>query len=102
MLKQADEYSKLKVQVPAFYNPDRYRRYRDLEWAFLCVAKIAEVAEHESAQQRNKHSECRSKTLLRSMIAALDASDEATFFDCFEELQKVMLEMTGATTQGKP
>ena len=37
--------------------------------------------------------EPRAKTLLRSMLAALDASDEVTYFACFEELQKVTLEM---------
>jgi len=37
--------------------------------------------------------EPRTRTLLRSMIAALDAGDDQTFFDCYELLTKIVLEM---------
>jgi hypothetical protein len=37
--------------------------------------------------------ESRTRALLRSMIAALDDGDEATYFACFELLQSVTLEM---------
>ncbi len=37
--------------------------------------------------------EPRTRTLLRSMIAALDAGDDQTFFDCYDLLTKIILEM---------
>ncbi len=45
--------------------------------------------------------EPRTRTLLRSMIAALDAGDDQTFFDCYELLTKIVLEMLLKPNDGR-
>jgi hypothetical protein len=52
------------------------------------------VAQLRAARAKRKSDrEPRVRTILRSMIAALYAGDEATYFTCFELLQKITLEM---------
>ncbi len=43
--------------------------------------------------EQDKPNESRSRTILRSMIAALDRTDEKTYFECFDLLQNVTLEV---------
>lgn len=37
--------------------------------------------------------ESRTRTVLRSMLASLDDGDDGTYFECFDLLQKIMLEV---------